>query len=242
MSQEVIINFPAPNTTSVAPLQTPGVAGNLILVSYLNAANLPPLTAAPTFPFPPNISFPAALRYPPVVFPGVQLIISITSAMNASLGTYTLIGEDIRGNVISENLGGPNIGTTTSANLYHKLYAVYVNNAGVGITVSVGYTNATTNANVSTSMWVNGDHFRPYAQTSIRATITGSITYSIKQTLDDPLQIKTPDIFSINGALDAPTTSEFFYLTSPWGGIQASVSSVTAGSVRIGILQQGVKA
>jgi hypothetical protein len=213
MSLEVVINFPGDNTTSVAALQTPVADLPLVLTT----------------------NFGGTTAVNPVIFPNIQTTISLTSANNASLAEYTIVGTNLSQQIISEVLTGPNADTVPSVEQYHTIISITPNNAGVGIAISAG------NIGPATSMWVNGDHFRPYAQTSIRAAVTGTMTYSLVQTLDDPLKTSTPDTFAIEGALTDATTSQFYYLTSPWGGIQAATSETTTGSVRIGILQQGIR-
>lgn len=213
MSLETVINFPATAAASVAASQTPDEAGNLILVT--NVGNTP---------------------VPPVIFPAIMTTITLTSSSNTSTAHYTLVGENIYGVVTTEVLAGPNVTTVSSVNQYHKLYSISVDSSGAGDPISVG------NIGPATSMWVNGDHFRPMAQTSIRAAITGTVNYSMVQTLDDPITTATPDTFAIVAGLTAATTPQFYYLTSPWGGIQATTTAGSTGTVRIGILQQGVRA
>lgn len=110
--------------------------------------------------------------------------ITLTSTDNLSTYTFDIAGTDPDGNVITENVTGPNNDTVTTTNTFATV---------TGITSdAIGLTTETVSA--GTSGWQTGptawwplDIYNPNTATSCSATIVdGTATYSFEYTNEDP--------------------------------------------------------
>jgi hypothetical protein len=217
MSNLIVVNWPAPSTTAVAPAQTAATLGYLSLNTYIND---------PAF----------------VVFPNMQRTISFTSAANLSGIQFEIIGTDFFGNYYApEVVSGPNATTVYSTNQYHKIYSIQaLGSTGVN-TVSVG------TGPDSAIQPIGMDGNRQFFQASIQAVVTGSVTYSMTQTLDAPETsqngqsiVNNITLFPINATLTGATTNQLYYLQNPVSALQLSVDNTSTGSLTLTILQQGM--
>lgn len=103
----------------------------------------------------------------------------ITSAGDDSSNTFTISGTDWANNPISENLTGVNAGVATSV-LSYKTVTSIASSAAVASTLTIG-TNT-----VASSEWVRFDDYSAAAQVAIQASVSGTVNYTIQQTMDDP--------------------------------------------------------
>lgn len=123
MARPLVYTWPASNTTLIAPLQTIVALNTIALLQ--NTAGAANLTLNGSYV---NGAGVALISGPPQT-------ISITSANDLSLVTFTLIGTDIYGNKIGETLAGPNVATVYSTLSYSTITGVSTNIAANGITV-----------------------------------------------------------------------------------------------------------
>lgn len=105
--------------------------------------------------------------------------IAIDSAGDDTGITFTLTGTDINGSPISEAVTGVNNAVATSVLSYKTVTSVLTSGA-VATTVEVG------DSAVADSQWVRFDDYGANAQVAIQATVSGTVNYTIQQTLDDP--------------------------------------------------------
>ena len=149
----------------------------------------------------------------------------------------TLVGTDWAGEAITEVVTLVGTGTANSVLSYATVTQVSLNSATVG-TVSAGF------AQQGSSPWVRLDDFAP-GPVSITCAITGTITYSVQQTNQDP-----------NDPTNPVAPQSLAWLPSPDAASQGAVVSIQtvlanaprfvrvittagAGSVSMTVAQQG---
>ncbi len=120
-------------------------------------------------------SIPLANPYP-FVFPDLARTITLTSSDNLSAVNFTIHGTDQFGNTISEVLAGPNNTTVTSVNQYNTITAIASSGNYTHFSIGSGSTG--------TFQWIKFNTFNVDPNITISAEITGTITYSINQTVD----------------------------------------------------------
>lgn len=101
----------------------------------------------------------------------------ITSGGNDSSKTFTITGTDWNNQPISETVTGPNTTTTYSTYDFKTVTAVTISAASAS-TVKIG-TNG-----IASSRSIFLDRYA-LAPTSLQADVTGTVNYTIQQTLDD---------------------------------------------------------
>lgn len=107
-----------------------------------------------------------------------------TSAGNDSGITFTLTGKNAAGDTLTEVLTGGNTAAVYSVLDYKQLTSVVASGASAG-NVSIG-TNG-----IGGSSWVMLDPWAPSA-VAIQLTASGTINYTLQQTLDDPNDPTSP--------------------------------------------------
>lgn len=104
--------------------------------------------------------------------------VTITPTGNESSNTFVVTGRDINGNVFSESVAGQNaVASTTNSYFYTVTSVTIANNAANALTVGM--------TNTASSPWVRFDDFAP-SNISIQCSVTGSATYTVQSTLQDP--------------------------------------------------------
>lgn len=104
--------------------------------------------------------------------------VTIVTAADESAKTFVVTGTDANGNTISESITGPNAGTATSTNYFRTVTSVTISANAAGA-LTVGMTNT------ASSKWVRFDDWAP-GQVSIQCNVSGSATYTLQSSLDDP--------------------------------------------------------
>lgn len=108
----------------------------------------------------------------------------ITSSGNDSGITFTLTGANSAGDTLTEVLAGSNGSSVYSVLDYKTLSSVVASGAAAG-TVAIG-TNG-----IGGSPWVMLDPWAPSA-VAIQLTVSGTVDYTLQQTLDDPNDPTSP--------------------------------------------------
>lgn len=144
--------------------------------------------------------------------------------------TFTVIGTDANGSVISEVLAGPNTTTVNSVLYYASITSITASNGVVGGTVQVGTTGTVT------SRWARMDSWAA-AQAVAQVSVSGTITYSVETSMDDPNDPVAPVAFNSMvwlDALDANLVAEtasksgVFAYTPTWVRVKGSGGTGTA--------------
>lgn len=168
--------------------------------------------------------------------------VTITSAANDSVNTFVVTGTDTNGAVFSETITGPNTATVTTTSYFRTVTSVTISGNAVGA-ITVGMSNT------ATSPRVRLDDFAP-ANTSIQCNVTGSATYTVQSTLDDPndpfnpvpigsmVWINTSDTALVNAItsqqsnfLFAPRYARVILTTTSTGSVSATFLQSSNGPV-----------
>jgi hypothetical protein len=104
--------------------------------------------------------------------------VTIVAAGNESAKTFVVTGTGVNGEVLSETVTGPNATTATTTNYFKTVTSVTISADAAGA-LTVGMTNT------ASSPWVRFDDFAP-SNISIQCSVTGSATYTLQSTLNDP--------------------------------------------------------
>ena len=102
----------------------------------------------------------------------------ITAVANETSRTFTVTGTDWGNTPITELVTGPNAAAVYTNLDFKTVTSVSINGAASGA-ITVGTTT------VASSPWVRLDEFS-VGQVGIQVTVTGTVTYSLQQTLQDP--------------------------------------------------------
>ena len=206
MAQPARFTFPAGTTTSICSAQTTAGAGSFVIDGPLVD------TASITAGGPRR-----------VILPGIQRVVSLTSAANISAVNFTITGFDSRGVAVSETRAGPNINTVETAQEFAIVTSVTVN-AAVGTGTSVG-----TGTTGTTRWWTNNLNIAP-ANLALYVAITGTINYTVQDTPDNANDVTiTPVAFPhpTLAALTANGNSNYAY---PPRYVRLKINSSTIGA------------
>jgi len=130
-----------------------------------------------------------------------------TTAGDETGKTIALTGTDRTGNVISETLAAPNVSTVASVLDYATVTAISISSAAAGA-ITVG-TNG-----VAASSWVRFDEWAP-SSVSIQVNVSGTVNYTVQQTLDDP-----------NSPTNAVSASLMTWVSHPDSNLVGATSAV----------------
>ena len=109
---------------------------------------------------------------------GAPRRVLITTTDNETGVTFTVTGTNRAGDVLSEDLAGVNNTTTYTALDFFTVTSV-TNSTTLTGNVTIG-TNG-----VGGSPWVRFDEYAPHG-VAIQCTVSGTVNYTVQQTLDDP--------------------------------------------------------
>lgn len=104
--------------------------------------------------------------------------VTIVAAGNESSNSFVVTGTNVNGDPVSETVAGPNATTATTVSYFKTVTSVTISGNAVGA-LTVGMTNT------AVSAWVRFDDFAP-SNISIQCTVSGSATYTLQSTLNDP--------------------------------------------------------
>lgn len=142
--------------------------------------------------------------------------VAITSDSVDNDKYFTITGTSASGNIQSETLLGPDTAAVYTA-LDFKTVTSVVSSAAVTGNVTVG-TNG-----VASSPWVMFDPYS-FPQVALQCDVTGSVNYTVQQTLDDP-----------NSRTDPVSPSAVVWINNPTAGL-VGASTNQQGSYAIGPL------
>ena len=162
--------------------------------------------------------------------------VTITSAGNDSTNTFVVSGFGVNGQAISETITGPNATSVTTNSYFLSVNSVTISGNAVGA-ITVGMTNT------ATSPWVRFDDFAP-SNISIQCDVTGSATYTVQSTLDDPNDPFAPaSVSAMNwvsssdtAVVGATTTQQSNFLFAPRYA-RVILTTTSTGSVTSMFLQ-----
>ncbi len=125
--------------------------------------------------------------------------------------TLTFTGTDYAGTIISETLAGVDNASTTYTVLDYATITSISTSGAIASTATIG-TNG-----IASSPWVTFDPFSGTAPTAIQATVSGTVNYTIQQTLDDP-----------NSTSNSVARSSMTWVSHPDSAVVAATSTAQA--------------
>ena len=135
--------------------------------------------------------------------------VRITTTANETSKTFTVTGTNWAGDVISESIAGVNNTTADSVLDYATVTSIRISSAAAGA-LTVG-TNG-----VGGSPWVRLDEWAP-SGVSIQVNASGTVNWTVQQTLDDPNDPSQPVSVSAVTWINHPDTSLVAATTSIQG-------------------------
>ena len=127
---------------------------------------------------------------PPIT--NAQRILFTPAGAEATNGTiWTITGLDWNGNQVTETVNGVNNpATAQSVYDYSVVLSIYVNGAMAG-NVTVGTNGVASSRPIFFDMWAPGT-------VALQTDVTGTINYTVQQTLDDPNKVGYANVNWIN--------------------------------------------
>jgi hypothetical protein len=131
----------------------------------------------------------------------------ITASGNESAKTFVITGTNLTNQVISESITGPNATTAQSVLDYKTVTSITISaNAAAALTVGT--------SSVASSAWVRFDDWAP-SDISIQCSVSGTVNYTVQQTLDDP-----------NSPTSPVSLASVTWINSPDNNLIAATSSI----------------
>lgn len=155
----------------------------------------------------------------------------ITSAGNDSAKTFTIRGTDWNGRTISETVTGANAGIAQSAYDYKTVTYVAISAAAAGA-VKVGTNGVASSRPLILDSFAN-------APTALQADVTGTVNYTIQQSLDNPAKVGYASMTWVNhpdtGVVSATADAQANYAYVP-AATRITLNS-GSGSVKYTVIQ-----
>lgn len=156
----------------------------------------------------------------------------ITTTGNETTRTFTVTGTGWNGTAISEVIQGVSGATAQSVLDYMTVTSIVISgNAANALTVGT--------STVASSTWLRLDEWAP-AQTTIQCTVTGTVNYTVEQTMQDPNSPTNPIapasvvwLSSLDPNVVGATTSQLsYYPNAPlWARVTLNSGSGSVSSV-----------
>ena len=160
--------------------------------------------------------------------------ITIISVSDETSKTFTITGTSPSGYTQSEVVTGANAGTATSTLTYATVTSIYASAATTG-NMTAGYTQS------GYSAWMPLDIYVPNQVTTISATVSGTINYSIQYTNEDPFDTTITQTAvahpATGGAFTGATANQTHSTTTLMRAVRYLVNSGN-GTLRLTIVQQ----
>lgn len=194
-------NWPASDADGVCASQTLAAAGALVL----NGALLEPSSLLKTRRV--------------IMGDGIQRSVTITSTDDQTGVDFTIVGEDLYGNAVTEVLAGGDNTTVTSVEKYAIVYSI-TGDAAVGTAITVG-----SGAGGTTRWWTPNRNANP-TTISLYLVIGGTINVTVQDTPND-----------INGGDGLPSTAQIFNHPTLAGETSSGSSNYAfpPGAVRLSV-------
>lgn len=174
-----------------------------------------------TFPFPTAVTF--------------------TSISNLSTVTFTVVGTDANNVYQTEAIVGPNNTTVTGTKTFKTVTSIAVATVTTFTTQTVDAGGAA--VGIGTGPWWPLDIYTPNQVTTISANIlaSGSATYSIEYTNEDPFDLSITQLAvahpAAGGAFTSASTDQTHFTTTLMRAVRVNVAS-GAGQLRVTVVQQ----
>lgn len=164
--------------------------------------------------------------------------ITITAVSNESAKTFTIVGTDHSGNQITETITGPNATTATSVLTYKTVTSVSISAAAAGA-ITVGNAQSGASPAVALDPWA-------FPQVAIQCSVSGTVNYTVQQTLDNPNDPVNPVARASMVWVDHPDTNLVAATTTKQGNYGYAplymrvVINSGSGTVKLSVIQHNV--
>ena len=162
-------------------------------------------------------------------------LVTITSDGADTGKTFTVTGLGTDGQTQSEVITGPGTTTVASTLTYASVSSIVVSAATTGA-ITAGFGQA------GYSSWIPMDIYTPNQVTTVSATVTGTVNYSIQYTNEDPWDhtfVQTA-VSHPTAALVGASTTQTGSSTTLMRALRYLINSGT-GTLRLTIVQQSTK-
>lgn len=164
--------------------------------------------------------------------------ITITSAGNDSGKTFVVVGTDHAGNSITETITGPNTTTVTSVLTYKTVSSITISAAAAGA-ITVGNAQSGASPAIALDPWA-------FPQVAIQCGVSGTVNYTVQQTLDNPNDPVNPIARASMQWVDHPDTNLVGATATRQGNygyaplFMRVVINSGSGTVRLSVIQANV--
>ena len=164
--------------------------------------------------------------------------ITITSAGNDSGKTFVVVGTDAAGSAITETITGPNTAAVTSLLSYKTVSSITISAAAAGA-ITVGNAQSGASTPIALDSWA-------FPQVAIQCSVTGTVNYTVQQTLDNPNDPVNPIARASMQWVDHPDTNLVAATATKQGNygyaplFMRVVINSGSGSVRLTVIQANV--
>ena len=164
--------------------------------------------------------------------------ITIASVSNDSGKTFIVVGTDHSGNSITETITGPNATSVTSVLTYRTVNSVTISAAAAGA-ITVGNSQSGSSPSIALDPWA-------FPQVAIQCSVTGTVNYTVQQTLDNPNDPVNPIARTSMQWVDHPDTNLVAATATKQGNygyaplFMRLVINSGSGSVRMTVIQANV--
>lgn len=164
--------------------------------------------------------------------------ITIASVGNDSGNTFVVVGTDHAGNSITETITGPNATSVTSVLTYKTVTSVTISAAAVGA-ITVGNSQSGSSPSIALDPWA-------FPQVAIQCSVTGTVNYTVQQTLDNPNDPVNPIARTSMQWVDHPDANLVAATATKQGNygyaplFMRLVINSGSGSVRMTVIQANV--
>ena len=163
--------------------------------------------------------------------------VTITSVGNDSGRTFTVTGTGPHGEPQTEDITGANAGTATGVKTFASVTSIAVD-AATAAAVTAGVAQA------GYSAWIPMDIYTPNQVTTVSASVSGTVNYSVEYTNEDPFDhtfvhqvVPHP---AAGGAFTSASTNQTHFTTTLMRALRYKINSGN-GTVRFTITQQSTK-
>lgn len=133
----------------------------------------------------------------------------VTTAADESAKTITIVGTDWNGNRISETMTGPNATTGYTNYDFATVTSITMSAAAAG-NITVGTNGIASSRPIRLDPWAD-------AQVALAINVTGTVNYTVQQTLDDPNSETNPTAYQSMVWIDHADTALVGATTSKQG-------------------------
>lgn len=197
------------------------------------AASTTAVTTAQTLVAAGSLTIDGSLAISNVVdFTRLSRTVSLTSVNDLHLVNVTVTGT-YRGLAQTETRVGPNNSTVFTTKLFDTVTAVSTDAAAAAMSVGSGTTG-------QTRWFVFNHHASVLGFSANVVVVSGTITYSLKTTLDDVQTTATPNASTPIVAMTDATTTQLGNYNNTFRYACVAVSASTTGVLSINFTQQGI--